>query len=124
MTLSGFASSKSILLTATIIGTPASFAWLIASTVCGITPSSAATTLKTGAADYYVGACHTGGGGALAMAIAIVGKNKCETVSMPGRQPNQENIEQAVKDGKVAFGFTADHAERAVPMILEAISKN
>jgi len=83
----------------------------------------AAMTLKSGSADYYLGACHTGGGGALAMAIAIVGKNKCETVSMPGRQPNQENIEQAVQDGKLAFGFTADHAERAVPMILEAISK-
>ncbi len=33
-----------ILLTATIIGTSAAFAWLIASIVCGIIPSSAATT--------------------------------------------------------------------------------
>ena len=33
-----------ILLIATMISTPAAFAWLIASTVCGITPSSAATT--------------------------------------------------------------------------------
>ncbi len=43
-TLSIFALGLSILLTATIISTPAAFAWLIASTVCGITPSSAATT--------------------------------------------------------------------------------
>ena len=30
-----------------MIGTPAALAWLIASTVCGITPSSAATTSTT-----------------------------------------------------------------------------
>ena len=44
LTLSIFALGLSILLTATIISTPAALAWLIASTVCGITPSSAATT--------------------------------------------------------------------------------
>ena len=40
----GSASSLSILLTATTTGTPAALAWSSASTVCGITPSSAATT--------------------------------------------------------------------------------
>ena len=35
------------MLIATIIGTSAAFAWSIASTVCGITPSSAATTITT-----------------------------------------------------------------------------
>ena len=39
-----FAPSTSILLIATIIGIPAAFAWFIASIVCGITPSFAATT--------------------------------------------------------------------------------
>ncbi len=43
-TLVGSASGLSILLTATTIGTPAAFTWFNASTVCGITPSSAATT--------------------------------------------------------------------------------
>ena len=43
-TLSGLAPSLSILFTATTMGTPAALAWLIASTVCGMTPSSAATT--------------------------------------------------------------------------------
>jgi len=37
----------SILLTATMIGTPAAFAWWMASIVCGMTPSSAATTRTT-----------------------------------------------------------------------------
>ena len=35
------------MLTATRIGTLAALAWLTASTVCGITPSSAATTRMT-----------------------------------------------------------------------------
>ena len=42
--LSISAPGASILLIATMIGTPAAFAWSIASSVCGITPSSAATT--------------------------------------------------------------------------------
>src|SRR5215217_2094528 len=44
-TRSGCAPSLSILLTATRIGTSAALAWSTASRVCGITPSSAATTI-------------------------------------------------------------------------------
>ena len=44
LTFSTLALGLSILLTATIISTSAALAWLIASIVCGITPSSAATT--------------------------------------------------------------------------------
>ena len=44
MTRSGLAPGLSILLIATMIGTLAAFEWLMASIVCGITPSSAATT--------------------------------------------------------------------------------
>ena len=47
MTRSGLASGLSILLIATMIGTPAARAWSIASLVCGMTPSSAATTRMT-----------------------------------------------------------------------------
>ena len=43
----GFAPGRSHLLTATTIGTPAERAWSIASIVCGITPSVAATTSTT-----------------------------------------------------------------------------
>ena len=43
-TRSGSALGLSILLMATMMETPAAFAWLIASTVCGMMPSSAATT--------------------------------------------------------------------------------
>ncbi|MCM3397660.1 DUF2620 domain-containing protein [Oceanobacillus profundus] len=84
----------------------------------------AAMEMKTGKADYYFGACHTGGGGALAMAIAMLGRKQCETVSMPGKKPKEENVIEAVKNGKKAFGFTGDHVETAVPMILNAIKTN
>ena len=46
-TFSTSASGVSILFIATIIWTPASFAWLYASSVCGLTLSSAATTKIT-----------------------------------------------------------------------------
>ncbi len=49
--LAGLAPSLSILFTATTIGTCAAWAWLIASTVCGITPSSAATTMTAMSVD-------------------------------------------------------------------------
>ena len=43
-TLAGLAPTLSILFTATTIGTFAAWAWFSASTVCGMMPSSAATT--------------------------------------------------------------------------------
>ncbi len=46
-TRSGMASGLSTLFTATMIGTLAAFAWSMASSVCGMTPSSAATTSTT-----------------------------------------------------------------------------
>ncbi|PLR94461.1 DUF2620 domain-containing protein [Bacillus sp. T33-2] len=81
----------------------------------------AAMAIKMGQADYYFGACSTGGGGALAMAIAILGKQNCETVSMPGKKPVESKIVSAVNEGKKAFGFTGDHKDVAVPLILTAI---
>ena len=43
--VSMLASGLSILLTTMTMGTPAALAWSMASTVCGMTPSSAATTM-------------------------------------------------------------------------------
>lgn len=80
----------------------------------------AAMAVKAGQYDYYLGACHTGGG-ALAMAIALLGKEQCATVSSPGKRPQREVILQQIETGKKAFGFTSDHIEEAVPMIMEGI---
>ncbi|SFL32845.1 DUF2620 family protein [Halanaerobium salsuginis] len=81
----------------------------------------AATAIKTGAADYYFGACHTGGGGALGMAMAILTSAKCATISMPGRGPKEEKIIEELEAGKVAFGFTADHIDKAVTLLIKNI---
>lgn len=83
----------------------------------------AAMAIKTGAADYYFGACNTGGGGALAMAIALLGMGMCATVSMPGNIKSEEQIKAEVEGGKKAFGFTAQHAEQVIPVILKYLLK-
>ncbi len=80
-----------------------------------------AREVAQGKADYYFGACATGGGGALSMAIAILGYGNCLTVSTAGKPPQEGEIQAAVKGGKKAFGFSCDHVQSAVPMIIKAI---
>lgn len=82
----------------------------------------AVNAIKQGKYDYYVGACNTGGGGALAMAMALLGRDKCQTISMPGKISSDEEIITAVNSGKIAFGFTAQHAEQVLPVLLDAIN--
>ncbi|WP_099314327.1 DUF2620 family protein [Clostridium paraputrificum] len=74
---------------------------------------------KQKVADIYLGACNTGGGGALAMAIALLGMGECATISMPGHIKSEEEIKAEVEAGKKAYGFTAQHAEEVVPIILK-----
>lgn len=81
----------------------------------------AANAVKTGKADYYVGACETGGGGALSMAIALLTRDKCATLSMPGRLPKESEIIKAVEEGKVAFGFTGDHYKTVLPILIREL---
>ena len=78
----------------------------------------AAMAVKSGTADLYLGACNTGGGGALAMAIALLGLNMCETVSMPGSVKSKEEIENAYDMGKRCFGFIPQDAESIIPIII------
>jgi len=80
-----------------------------------------ATEVSQGRADYYFGACATGAGGALAMAIAILGYDRCFTASMIGSVPKEAEIQAAVASGKLAFGFTVDHIDSTVPMLITAI---
>ena len=81
----------------------------------------AAMEVKMGNVDYYFGACNTGGGGALAMAIAIAGADKCATLAMPGNILEKEKIRDEVKAGKVAFGFTPQSAEQVIKIVAEYI---
>ncbi|MBC8950456.1 MULTISPECIES: DUF2620 domain-containing protein [Xenorhabdus] len=81
----------------------------------------AAMAIKNGEADYYFGACNTGGGGALAMAIALIGLNQCATIGMPGKILSNDEIIAHVKAGKKAFGFTGQDIDIVLPVIISTI---
>ena len=68
-------------------------------------------------------AIKTGGGGALAMALALLGRDNCVTVSMPGKIMPEEEIRESVRSGKKAFGFTAQHKNDVVPIIMDELNK-
>lgn len=81
----------------------------------------AAMSMKSNQYDYYFGACNTGGGGALAMAIAILGADKCLTVSTPGTILDEQSVKEGIEKGKVAFGFTPYAAKQSIEMISKYI---
>jgi hypothetical protein len=83
----------------------------------------ATMAMKSGQADYYFGCCATGAGGALGIALGLLGKDKCFTVSMAGKVLSQEEISAGVNAGKVAFGFVNYDAEKMIPMLLKAITE-
>ena len=56
----------------------------------------------------------TGGGGALAMAIAILGYGTCMTVA----DADENTIRKALESGKKAFGFTPSISKTVVPVIV------
>ncbi|WP_348922577.1 DUF2620 domain-containing protein [Enterococcus rotai] len=85
------------------------------------TDIDAAMALKNGTADYYFGACNTGGGGALAMAIALLGGDKTATLGMPGKTASEEEISQSVAAGKIAFGFTSQDMEFIISNVMKAL---
>ncbi|MEG1805678.1 MAG: DUF2620 domain-containing protein [Clostridia bacterium] len=82
-----------------------------------------AMALKNGTVDYYFGSCNTGGGGSLAMAIALNGMDKCMTVAMPSKILSDEEIINGIKNGKVAFGFVPECLDYVVKLIMKEILK-
>lgn len=82
---------------------------------------TAAMMVQSGAAKYYFGACNTGGGGALAMAIALLTIDKCVSVTMPSSKLSEAKIKEAIDDGKIAFGFLADDVDYVVSTVLKYI---
>ena len=83
----------------------------------------AAKKIKQGNADYYLGACNSGGGAALSIPIGILGYSNCATVAKAGRRPKAEEIEKLVQGGKIAFGMSVEAIDEAVPMIVKSILK-
>jgi hypothetical protein len=82
----------------------------------------AAASIKGGSADYYIGACQSGAGGALAVAIAMLGWDQVERLSGVGSTGIDEaQVVSAVNGGKKAFGIAHSHVELAVPVIVRAV---
>jgi Protein of unknown function DUF2620 len=82
----------------------------------------AATAIQQGRADYYIGACQSGAGGALAIATALLGRDRVIRLSGVGStsvDPGQ--VASALDEGKVAFGIANSHVATAVPTIVRAI---
>lgn len=82
------------------------------------TDMTGAKMVKKGEADYYIGACNTGAGAAISLAIGLLGFDKCCTIAKPGIGAKQEELIQFVKEGKVAFGVSIENIEEAIPMLL------
>ena len=78
----------------------------------------AAMKVKSGPLDYYIGACNTGAGAALSIAIAVIGYNKSCTIAKPGIKAKDEHIAKMIAEGKVAFGLSVEHVEHAIPMLI------
>lgn len=86
-----------------------------------MTDMDAAMKVKNNQCDYYLGACQSGAGGALAMAYALIGRDKCATIANALVQPSEEKITQLLASGVKAFGFTNDRAENAVKAFVNAL---
>lgn len=78
----------------------------------------AAMKVKTGQLDYYIGACNTGAGAALSIAIAVIGFNRSATIAKPGIRAREDDIARLVAEGKVAFGLSVEHVEHAIPLLI------
>lgn len=81
-----------------------------------------AKKVKNGEADYYIGSCWSGHGGALSIAIGVLGYSNCTMVTTASGVPTPQQIKAKVneKDWK-AFGINAAHAANAIPHIVEAL---
>ncbi len=84
----------------------------------------AAMDVKTGAADFYVGSCQTGGGGSLAMAIALCGYGSCVTLASTGKVMSEAEIAAQVQAGKTCFGVVVESIPTVVPtLVREMLAK-
>jgi hypothetical protein len=80
-----------------------------------------ARLVKKGQADYYIGTCWSGGGGALAAATAILGAKQVGIVGTPGMMVTEERVRTMVGEGRIAFGFAYEQTSTAIPLIVKEL---
>ncbi len=83
----------------------------------------AAMKVKSGELDFYIGACNTGAGAAISMAIAIIGFNESCTIAKPSIRAKEDEVNQFVASGKKAYGLSIEHIEHAIPMLANALAE-
>lgn len=81
----------------------------------------AAFAVKTGQADYYLGACQSGAGAALGVANAILGSSEVVTLSGMATGYDPDAIVRAVEEGKRGFGLSHTHIQGVIPILVGAI---
>ena len=79
----------------------------------------AATLLRTGRADYFLGTCHSGAGASLGLLLGVLGSGMCHTF---GRSvPTDAEVAALLADGKRVFGFGMDQLSDVTPVIARAL---
>ncbi len=79
------------------------------------------TAVQRDEVDYYLGACLSGAGGALAMATALLGPQLAVRLSGLGGAPDPGEIRRRVDEGAKAFGLMSAHVDAGIPPLLDAI---
>lgn len=85
------------------------------------TDIAAVPLLKSGDADYYFGACESGGGAAISILIGMIGYSKCCTVAKNGQKANLDQIRKYISEGKIVFGMAHDGIDDTVPILMQAL---
>lgn len=90
--------------------------------VTALSDMEGARAVKAGQADYFIGACTSGQGGALSIAIAVLGYANCAMISTQGGAPKPEEVKKKVLTGNhKGFGINFAHARLVVPPLVEAL---
>jgi hypothetical protein len=85
------------------------------------TDFAAAMAVKAGQADYYIGACQSGAGGALGVANAILGSDAVVRLSGVGTTADPADVQAAVSAGKRAFGIAHNQIDAVIPVLVGAM---
>jgi hypothetical protein len=90
-------------------------------TVTIMSDIEAAKAVQSGQADFLIGSCATGQGGALAMAIALLGRQRSVALATAGRLPKPDEIAEKAGSGAVAFGVVPEAVATVVPALVSAL---
>lgn len=85
------------------------------------TDFEAALAIQAGTADYYIGACQSGAGGALGVATALLGSRNVARLSGTGSAADPGQIAPAIGSGIQAFGLAHTHIDTLVPILVKAM---